>query len=223
VHIVIGVPAYTGTMHLGTVRSLFRDMTSLMQRGDKVSILDECDSCYLDDTRAALVAKFLDGDGDVLISIDHDVTWQADALLRLIDHPVDFCAGVYPYRKLPIEYPVRWLPEKELWADPETGLLEVEGAPGGFVKYSRSMLQRMVEAYSDLEFLCGRSPTGKAVGLFESYRIGDGHKLGDDYAFCRRWRDLGGKVWIDPEIKMAHVGNHAFIGHLGDWLRNGAR
>jgi hypothetical protein len=220
-HVIIGVPAYTGTIHIGTMRSLFRDMTSLMQRGDKVSILDECDSCYLDDTRAALVAKFLDGDGDVLVSIDHDVTWQAGALLKIVDAPVDFCAGVYPYRKDPIEYPVRLLTDrKELWADPDTGLLEVEGAPGGFVKYSRRMLQEMVEAFSDLEFVCGRSPTGKAVGLFEAYKIGDGHKLGDDYAFCRRWRDLGGQIWVDPEIKMAHIGNAAFVGHLGDYLRS---
>lgn len=220
-HVVIGVPAYTGTIHIGTMRSLFRDMTSLMQRGDLVSILDECDSCYLDDTRAALVAKFLDGHGDCLVSIDHDVTWQAGALLRLVDAPVEMCAGSYPYRKEPIEFPVRWIDERgELWADPKTGLLEVAGAAGGFVKYSRTMLLQMTQAYPDLEFVCNRSPTGKAIGLFEHYRLGDGHKLGDDYAFCRRYRDLGGRVWIDPEIKMGHIGNAAFVGTLGDWLRS---
>lgn len=219
-HIVIGVPAYTGTLHIGTMRSLFRDMTTAMQRGDQVSILDECDSCYLDDTRAALVAKFLHGDGDVLVAIDHDVTWQAGALLRIVDAPVDFCAGAYPYRKTPIEFPVRYLGKDEIWADPATGLIEVEGAPGGFCKYSRAMLEKMVAAYADLEFLCARSPTGKAVGLFESYRIGDGHKLGDDYAFCRRWRDLGGQVWVDPEITMGHIGNAVHIGNLGEWLRS---
>jgi hypothetical protein len=44
--------------------------------------------------------------------------------------------------------------------------------------------------------------------------------MGEDYAFCRRWTDMGGKVWVNPEIKMGHVGYKTFQGHLGDWLRS---
>ena len=29
-----------------------------------------------------------------------------------------------------------------------------------------------------------------------------------------------GKVWIDPEIKMGHIGYKTFEGHLGNWLRD---
>lgn len=218
-HVVVAVPAYAGTVHLSTMRSLIHDMTALMSRGDTVSVIDECDGCYLDDIRAAIVAHFLHGTGDVLVQVDTDVSWEAGALLRIVDAPVDMCAGVYPKRKDPIEWPVRFLDRKELWADPDTGLIEVEGAPGGFVKYSRSMLEKMVSSYHHLNFRTPRSPTGWACGLYEAYRYGDGHKLGDDYAFCRRWRDLGGQVWIDPEIRMSHIGAKAFVGHFGDWLR----
>jgi hypothetical protein len=42
----------------------------------------------------------------------------------------------------------------------------------------------------------------------------DNRYLSEDYAFCRRWQQLepGNKVWLDPFIKLNHVGNHVFQG-----------
>ena len=34
----------------------------------------------------------------------------------------------------------------------------------------------------------------------------------EDYAFCYRWRALGGKIWLDTEGKIDHVGVHKFGG-----------
>lgn len=219
-HVTIAVPAYTGTVHLETMRSLMHDATALMRRGDTIALLDHCQSSYIHYARAMMVAKFLASKSDVLVMIDHDVSWQANALLKVVDHPVHLCGGIYPKRSEPIEYPVRWLRDREdLIAI--NGLLEVEGIPGGFTKYSREMLEQMVEAYKgDLNFICSESPTGFLCDLFSDYRVGDGHKLSEDFAFCRRWRDLGGQVWFDPEIRMGHTGLKTFEGHIGDWLRN---
>ena len=36
--------------------------------------------------------------------------------------------------------------------------------------------------------------------------------LSEDFAFCRRWTDLGGEIWIDVESRLTHVGPHAFVG-----------
>ena len=30
--------------------------------------------------------------------------------------------------------------------------------------------------------------------------------LSEDYAFCRRWRDIGGKVWVDVDTPLQHLG-----------------
>ena len=221
-HVWIAIPAYTGTIHLGTMRSIMKDMLALMQRGDRVSIFDECGNAIIDDARAIMVQKFLDSDGTDLVFVDHDVSWQEGALLRLVDAPVDCVAGIYPQRKDPITYTVQWVPERaELWADPETGLLEVAGVPAGFMRMTRAMLERMVDAYPESEFYVESLPEKKAYALFASWRDGK-MKYGEDYSFCRRWREIGGTVWVDPEIKMGHVGNKTFQGHLGDWLRGRA-
>ena len=218
-HIVIAVPAYTWQVHISTMRSIITDLLALVARGDRVSIFDESGSSDLADARAIIVAHFLNGDGTHLISLDNDVCWQAGALVRLVDAPVDMVAGVYPKRQDPIEFPLRYLDRPELWSDPKTGLLEVEAVQGGFVRYSRACLERMVEAYADLRCLSSRSPLGHLYALFDPLRLPDGRKLGEDFAFCHRWRAIGGEVWIDPEFKMGHTGLKLFAGSLGDHLR----
>jgi len=112
------------------------------------------------------------------------------------------------------------VPEREdLWADPETGLLEVAGVPAGFMRVTRAMLEKMIDAYPQTEFYVESMADTKVYGLFEDWRDGN-LKYGEDYSFCRRWREIGGQVWVNPEIKMGHVGFKTFQGHLGDYLRN---
>ena len=183
-HVMVAIPAYTGTIHLGTMRSLFTDLLSLQDRGDSWEIHDECGNALIADARAVIV---------------------------------DMVAGIYPQRKDPINYCVKWMDKPELQA--VDGLLEVDGVPAGFMKLSRKQLESMVAQYPDTEFYVPSAPNEKCWALFADYRIGK-HKMGEDYAFCRRWQDMGGQIWIDPEIKMGHIGNKTFNGHLGDWLRN---
>jgi hypothetical protein len=46
-----------------------------------------------------------------------------------------------------------------------------------------------------------------------------GRYLSEDYAFCRRWRDIGGKIWVDLHCKLLHLGQHNFRGDLAESLR----
>ena len=215
--VMVAIPAYTGTIHLGTMRSLFADLQALAARGDEWSVHDECGNALIADARALIVAQFLDSGFDQLIFVDSDVCWQAGALVKLVDHPVDMVAGIYPQRRDPIAYSVKWQ-GGDLWAD-DNGLLAVDGVPFGFVKLTRDMLLRMVEQYPDSEFYVETAPAEKAWALFADYRIGR-HKMGEDYAFCRRWTDMGGKVLNKTEISMGHVGYKTFHGHVGNWLKS---
>lgn len=219
-HIFIAIPAYTGQIHLGTMRSLFTDLLALQARGDEFTVYDECGNALLADGRAVMVAKFLEAGATDLVFVDYDVIWEAGALLRLVDAPVDFVAGIYPQRKDPINYCVQWIPErKQLPFDPETGLIEVAGVPAGFMRVTREAIEKLIEAYPETEFHVETMKDTKVYGLFESWRDGV-MKFGEDYSFCRRWREIGGKVWILPEMTMGHVGNKTFRGNIGEWLRN---
>lgn len=218
-HVWIAIPAYTGQVHLGTMRSIITDMLRLADRGDRVTIFDESGNAMIGDCRGLIVAQFLASDATDLVFIDSDVTWEAGALVKLVDYPVDFVAGIYPQRKDPEAYTLQYLPDRaQLVGDPETGLLEVMGVPAGFMRCSRPMLERMVQHYSDTAFYCEVAPNQTVHDLFGAWRVGR-LKFGEDFSFCRRWREIGGKVWIDPDIRMGHVGFKTFMGSLGDWLR----
>lgn len=220
-HIMIAMPAYTGVVHMGTMRSLMTDIIALIQRGDRFTFVDDIGNAAIADCRGVIATKFLASDCDELVFIDSDVAWGKGSLLKLIDHPVDLVAGIYPQRVDPLAWTCKWDESKtELWADPETGLLEVEAIPTGFMKISRNCLEKMVEAYPQM-YYHHSAPNKRFYSLFESYiEPGTENKYGEDYSFCYRWKSIGGKIWIDPEIGMGHIGIKIFQGHLGNYLRN---
>jgi hypothetical protein len=216
-HVWIAIPAYTGTIHLATMRSIIADMLKLAERGDRVTIFDESGNAMIGDCRGLICAQFLDSDATHLVFVDSDVTWEAGALVSLVDRDVDFVAGLYPQRRDPLNFCCQWDTSKPE-IDLVDGLIEVLGVPAGFMCLSRAMLERMTAQYADTQFYCEQAPGKTAYDLFGAYRIGR-TKFGEDYSFCKRWRDIGGRVWVDPEIRMGHVGYKTFIGCVGDWLK----
>lgn len=221
-HVFFAIPAYTGQIHIETFRSLLANFLGLMKRGDKFTLWDESGNAMIAHARDLILSQFLASDATHCMFIDHDVVFPADAVARLVDAPVDFSAVVYRQRKDPANYCVQWDTSKgELWWDPETKLLEVQAVPAGFMCLTRACVQRMTDAYEAKTFDDKAAPTGSAVALFDN--IHDGRMYwGEDFSFCRRWKDIGGKIWVDPLIEMGHIGNKMFTGNLGDWLRSGA-
>lgn len=220
-HVWIAIPAYTGTIHLATMRSVIADMLKLADRGDRVTIFDESGNAMIGDCRGLICAQFLASDATHLVFVDSDVSWAEGSLLSLVDAGVDFVAGLYPQRRDPINYCCQWdtsKPEIEL----VNGLVEVLGVPAGFMCLSRAMLEKMTAHYADTQFHCEVAPNQTAYDLFGAYRVGR-IKFGEDYSFCRRWRDIGGQIWVNPEIRMGHCGYKTFVGAVGDWLKAGGK
>lgn len=220
----IALPAYTGVVHIATMRSLMADIMALGARGDAVRLYDEIGSALLADTRSQMVADFLAGDGTHLVFVDWDVCWdrRAGGMDRLVDHGVDCVAGMYPMRKEPIQFNLRAEQEdgKGLYVNRQNGLIEVWGVSAGFLCCSRKMLQQMTDHYRDqLSFDHPKVKGKAAVGLFDPYVVpGTRRKLGEDYAFCQRWRDMGGQVWVDAQISMGHIGSKTYVGEFGRFV-----
>lgn len=107
----------------------------------------------------------------------------------------------------------------------KNGLLELVDGATGFMLIKRRVLEIMRDSMPELAYtndsinvkLDGASELVKSkhYAFFDTMiDPKDNRYLSEDYAFCRRWQSLdpGYKVWLDPFIKLNHVGNHIFQG-----------
>jgi hypothetical protein len=218
--IFVAIPSASDAVRVATMTAILDAMVDALVEGWAFSIKGYAGINPIASARNVALAEFLASDCEDLVFVDDDVAWESGALTRLLRYPVDFVMGAYPYRNDSGDFPVRWggPPGRELWADKKTGLLEIDGAGFGFARLSRACVEQMVKAYASLEYDERAAPNGVAWCLF-SHEIRGRVNWSEDMNFCRRWRDIGGKVWVDPEILFHHIGNQAFSGRLGDWLR----
>ncbi len=158
--------------------------------------------------------------------IDADVTWNAQAVPRFLASDKDVIAGVYPKKSDNIEYPV-FLKLKSP-DEPEyiikDGLYLANAVPTGFLRIKRRVIDKMnaqVGTYVD-----GTGGGEKCHNLFEmgywpddpKNPTGTGEWWGEDFAWSRRWTEMGGELWVDPDINFEHRGSKSWA---GNFLRNG--
>ncbi len=194
--------------------------------------------------RSRLVAEFMaDARWTHLFWIDADIGFAPEAALRLLLAGHDVVAGVYPRKAdgwpagglaeaLPAgstredfearhaSFPFNALPAgSTVDAD---GFVQVQEAPTGFMLIARHVLERMAGAYPELRYTPDAVGTPAAELQWPHYRFFDtlaepdnGRYLSEDYAFCRRWQALGGRIFIDARSRLAHQGLRTYTGDLG--------
>jgi hypothetical protein len=103
------------------------------------------------------------------------------------------------------------------------GFVEILDGPTGFMMIKRQVFKDMEEKYPEL--WCKNDHQNRD---FDDYHacfdcmIDPQNKryLSEDYAFCRRWQQMDGKIYADVHATMGHVGNLPFSGCLKDRLKN---
>lgn len=173
--------------------------------------------CHVDDSRNRLVHDFLEGDCTDLVFLDADVSWNAADFLTLLRHDRDVVAGVYPKKQGDDAFPVKTFPG-DIWSDAD-GLIEVIGVPTGFLRIRRCVLERLAD---EAQHYNAQNDCASPVALIFERQVHDGIRWGGDYVFCRKWRELGGQIFIDPSFRFEHSGEHTWGGCVGQFFRNRA-
>lgn len=80
----------------------------------------------------------------------------------------------------------------------------------------RDMLETMVAHCRDQGYSYHNVP----FRLFPLFNIPvvNGEAVGEDYAFCDRWRACGGELWVDTTATIRHNGHHSYRGNLAETL-----
>jgi glycosyltransferase involved in cell wall biosynthesis len=218
--VMLGMPCYSSKVHIQTMRSILGDTIQLLARKDQVLLGEDVGNSDIAGSRAAIVATFYRSDADVLVFVDDDIYWTPGDIVKLVDHPVDLVGGIYPKKFDKLDWPIRTAYEDKLPRDENTGLYEIAGLPGGFMKITRACIEKMIEAYPKKTHRSNNNESTEFWPLFDPYELSNGNRLSEDFAFCQRWRDIGGTVWADFSFKMGHIGYKSFEGCLQDYLNS---
>jgi len=162
-------------------------------------------------------------DADRLVFVDADIRFSVSDLDAIVLTSHDVVGGIVPVKTVDFEraacvsdptaqsvraasvlYAVT--PKKPEARD--GSLVEVDHIGSAFLSISRTAIQAVVEANPDLSYEHEGRPM---VAPFETMISGQKY-LSEDYAFCQRWRNLGGQVWADYSVRLSHFGNYEFSG-----------
>ena len=99
------------------------------------------------------------------------------------------------------------------------GFVKVRYAGTGFLMIRREVLERMCAHYPQLKYrrdhsLDAATASENRFALFDCMIADDGTYLSEDFAFCKRWSDMGGEIWADRNSALSHVGPITFRGDL---------
>jgi hypothetical protein len=207
-HVYIGIPC-PGVIDIACVNSLVQTVQVLERAGVKLTVDLRICGQHISMGREAFVRFALETSATHFTFIDADIGWRVEDLIRLLTSGFDFAAA--PYRARDDALSLMFTP---LPGDPphERGFVEVQHVGFGMVVLTRSALEQMTRAYAHLRYqMFGKWFTGLFLETIEGEC-----RYSEDFAFCRRWRALGGKVWIDPQAKLVHAGRKEWSASVAD-------
>lgn len=195
------IPTYDRP-HEKCLASLGNSVPLLEAQGWEHGVALEVGSPYISHARSKLLRKALDGKPDVIVFIDHDISWEPPDLLKLIGTKGEVVAGLYRYKDEPERY-MGVIQDDPLTSRPivrEDGCMQASLVPAGFLKINPVTVNIFMDAYPELNYGSRYSPS---TDLF-NHGAYKGEWWGEDFAFSRRWTELDEKIWVVPNLNLTH-------------------
>lgn len=157
---------------------------------DEISILVQQGN-IIPDSRRAVVEKSIEMGATHLWFIDSDIVVHEEILLRLIGHHKDVVCATYNSRY----NDHRQLGNRDMGGESVHGLLPMSTVPLGCALIKLSIFERLERPWFNYEL----GPT-----------LGKTNDISEDSWFCRQCKRAGIRLWMDPSLKVGHVGMEIF-------------
>jgi hypothetical protein len=148
--------------------------------------------CDIASARTALIKKALEKEMTHLCFCDSDMFFPPDAITKLLAHKKEIIGVEYNKRKFPLEKVTQ-----PFIGESKTELYQARAAGCGLLLIDLSIFTNKDKPMGDPWFSFGRDKEGKLV-------------TGEDVWFISTARDAGYETWIDPQIKVGHIGEYCF-------------
>ena len=178
------------------------------------------------DFNFSTIEKMLEADKDI-ISCPYpmkQISW--DKAWRRLTHKEGAITDANDLAKAGYTFPVKLENSAEIIVD--KGLIEATHAPTGCMLIKRQVIEKLIKAHPELEIFQPTNMNGKEVkkenfyNLFDTLHEPDTKRyFGEDFGFCQRWTNLGGKVYLFVTDYITHIGEYQYCGRFLDDLKQG--
>jgi hypothetical protein len=233
----VATPMYGGVCTAQYMEGIINSITALSQERVPMYWSYLTKESLITRGRNELVRLFLESEYKYMMFIDADIGFDGYAILKLLQANKDIICGVYPKKELDWEhinlvakngaedlqdysgtFVLNTLQETNI--PNNNGVVEISHGGTGFMLIHRSVFEKLssfvpqyrgssIKSHETGEFLSPLTHEFFATSINNA-----GVLLSEDYHFCDLWRKHGGKVFACLDIKLEHVGSHAFSGNF---------
>jgi hypothetical protein len=217
--VFIALPAYDFKVSLKLAVSLAAFAQAAVRHGITIQIGSICGCSVVSRARNLLAQDMLESPCTDLLFIDSDINFHADDVFRLLAWTADpkkgIVAGVPRTRSVDTVY-ITTLDQDE--NDQLTmngmGLVRATRVATAFMMVRRDVFETLAREHTDWQYDDPRS--GRRLTAMFDFKLTPEGYIGEDFLFCDRARAHGFEVWIDPTIKLGHMGVQEYMGDFGN-------
>tara|TARA_R110000823_G_scaffold312381_2_gene438993 strand:+ start:1033 stop:1689 length:657 start_codon:yes stop_codon:yes gene_type:complete len=211
-NVMIAAPSYDGTLTVWHASALSETCKMGLAKDINIYAIYMSYDSLVQRARNDIIQLALEHEVDDLVFIDCDVDWTPEDFFKLLEYDVDVVGGIYPKKGDKEDYPVKAL--DGVLKTREDGLVEVEGTATGFLRLTKKAIQKIWDVSE--EYTESHKPN--PIRMVFDIAIVDGELVSEDIIFCKKWREMGEKVYLDPSIKLSHVGTKRWNGDFLSWI-----
>ena len=208
---MIGTPCYDGKVELDFMNSIFKTMELCVLNDIQMTLKTVVGCSIISKARNELFRLAYEAKVDDLVFIDSDQSWTQKDFGNLISPQVDVIGGAVVAKDDNTYYNVKTFDTKFDY-EPAGHLLDVRAVGTGFLRFSRKAiikLWNMSESY-----------IADGIENRNVFEIGvrNGNYTGEDVFVCDKWRELGHKIYVHPEITVSHIGKKTWHGDFKKYV-----
>lgn len=203
------LPAYTAV-------SLLNIQRECLERGIPVAIEIDYGNSLVHHARTFMAWRFLQSEHDLLFWIDSDISCTGADFLRIaaLTTVMPIVAAAYPAKLDPPLFMMK-MPEGPLVAN-EHRCIAFAGVGLGFACMRREVVEAVAKAAPLRRYHQFPEPIPRIFRL--DGVTADNGDAGEDMAFFEDAAAQGFQLWVDPTVKLGHIGQKVYSAALIDHL-----
>jgi len=233
--VMIGTPMYGGMGTHAYIGGLLSNFNDLKEHNIQVDWNLMGNESLITRGRNMIAENFLQSNCTHLMWIDADVGFPKDAIRLLLEADEDFVGAAYPKKFIDWErirtstilstdpsnvrdhgatYVCNFLTNDHKIKKNEKGLVEMRHLGTGFMLVTKKVFKKMRANCRQARSANFGQFNRWYTEYFKTDIDEDGVLQSEDWMFCNQWRDVGGKIWLNPNIKLDHVGTYIYEGDI---------